>query len=146
MAYKSRFRPKNLQKYIGNMDNIICRSTWERALAMWADRNKAVIKWGIENVIIRYFDKGKGKLRSYYVDFFMEFSDGRKWLIEVKPKNQTIPPPKPKRMSRKYINAVMTYATNTSKWEEATRYAEEKNMKFYVWTEDHLRQLGLRII
>ena len=146
MAYKSFFKPRNKSKYMGDFNNIVCRSTWEYQLASWADRNSSIVKWGIESVILGYFDKGNGKKRDYYVDFYFEFNDGKKWLIEVKPRNQTMPPPKQKRLTRKYVNAVRTYATNTSKWEYARIFAEKNGMKFYVWTEDHLRKLGLNVL
>jgi hypothetical protein len=146
MSYKSRFHPKNHKKYIGDINNIICRSTWERFLAGWADRNLAVIKWGMENVVIRYFDRGRGKYRRYFVDFYMEFKDGQKFLIEIKPRNQTKPPKQPQRITAKYSRAVQTYATNISKWEEATTFADERGMKFSVWTEDHLKKLGMNVI
>lgn len=146
MAYKSKFRPKNKHKYIGDLNRIICRSTWERSLAKWADQNAAVIKWGIEVLVIPYYDKGNGKRRRYFTDFYFEFKDGSKMVVEVKPENQTKAPRAPQRKTRKYLEKVKTYATNTSKWEAATKFCNENNMAFHIWTEKHLRQLGLKIL
>lgn len=148
MAYKSKFRPKNPHKYLGNIDHIICRSTWESQLAKWADRNKAVLKWGVEYIVIRYYDKGNGRTRRYFTDFYFEFRDGTKRLVEVKPQHETLPPPVPKRKTRKYLEKVQRYATNISKWDAAKMYCEKRgdNTTFEIWTENHLKQLGLRLI
>lgn len=146
MAYKTRYRPKNPEKYTGDLNNIICRSTWERQVAKWADRNKAVTHWSMESVIIRYFDKGSGKNRRYFVDFYFKFKDGKEWIVEVKPKNQTKPPKERQRKTKKYLEEIQRYATNVSKWNQAKKYAKAKGWRFSVWTEDHLKQLGLRIL
>ena len=42
MAYKSKYKPENPTKYIGNPNNIICRSLWERKMCKYLDRNKNV--------------------------------------------------------------------------------------------------------
>lgn len=146
MAYKSKYRPKNKTKYLGNIDRVICRSSWERALAKWADRNKAVIKWGMEYIVIPYFDKGNGRRRRYFTDFYFEFSDGTKMIIEVKPEKETKPPRKPKRKTRRYLEEVKKYATNTSKWQAAEDWCADRGIQFHKWTEHHLKRLGLKIL
>ena len=44
-SIKSRYKPKNPQKYQGNPNNIICRSSWERKFCVWCDVNKNIISW-----------------------------------------------------------------------------------------------------
>jgi hypothetical protein len=68
------------------------------------------------------------------------------YLIEIKPKNQTQPPKKRSRKTKKYINEVTTYAKNISKWEAASDFAEYKGWKFQVWTEETLKNLGIKIL
>ncbi len=56
-------------------------------------------------------------------------------LVEIKPKKETIPPKK-RAKTKRYINEVMTYVKNTSKWQAAQQYADHKGWKFQVWTEE----------
>jgi len=146
MAYRTRFIPKNLKKYHGSTKKIVCRSNWERQLAKWCDKNPKIHRWNMEQVIIPYTDRGTGKRRRYFVDFWIEFKDGEIYLIEVKPYKQTKPPVKRKRKTRRYLNEVMTWATNVSKWEAAERFCELRGWHFEKWTENELKRLGLRII
>ena len=39
MAYKSIYKLKNIEKYIGDPDKIICRSSWERKVCKYLDEN-----------------------------------------------------------------------------------------------------------
>lgn len=36
--------PKNPEKYVGDVNNIISRSSWETKFMNWCDQNPAVIK------------------------------------------------------------------------------------------------------
>ena len=56
------------------------------------------------------------------------------FLVEIKPKQQCLPPRKGKR----YLLEGMTYMVNQSKWSYAKRYAEDRNWSFIVLTEDDL--------
>ena len=67
-------------------------------------------------------------------------------MVEIKPKKQTVAPKNPKRKTKKYINEVMTYIKNTSKWEAANQYADHKGWKFQVWTEETLKNLGIKLL
>ena len=53
-SIKSRYKPKNPQKYQGNPNNIICRSSWERKFCVWCDVNKNIISWASEEMSIPY--------------------------------------------------------------------------------------------
>ena len=54
MPYKSKFNPKNPQKYIGNSANIICRSLWERTFCKYLDENQNILRWSSEELVIPY--------------------------------------------------------------------------------------------
>ena len=45
------------------------------------------------------------------------------------------PPKKQKRKTQKYINEVVTYATNQAKWEAAEDYCADRGWEFKVLTE-----------
>jgi len=146
MTYSGRYKPKNVSKYEGNTSNIKYRSLWERQVMRWLDSNPAVIGWNSEEVVIRYRCKTDGQTHRYFTDFFIRMKDGKKYLIEVKPKNQTTPPKEPKRKTKKYLKEVMTYAKNISKWESAKIYAQKNGMIFQVWTEDTIKGLGIKLL
>ena len=139
MPYSGRYRVKNLQKYVGNSSNVRYRSLWERQVFRWLDSNKNVALWNSEEVVVPYRCKSDNKIHRYFVDLYVKFNDGKSYLIEIKPKKQTIPPKKPTRKSKKYLNEVMVYIKNQSKWEAANAVCQRNGWKFIILTEDHLK-------
>ena len=146
MAYSGRFKPKNIEKYEGDSSNIKYRSLWERQCFKWLDDNPNVIGWNSEEIVVRYRCKTDGKMHRYFTDLFIRFKDGKKYLIEIKPKSQTIPPKQPSRKSKKYLKEVMTYVKNQSKWEAAEQFAAKRNIEFQIWTEDTIKGLGIKLL
>jgi len=145
MAYSGKFRPKNPHKYDGNVDDIIFRSLWERQVMRWADENPKVVKWNSEEVIIPYLCETDNKIHRYFMDFKIQFNNDEIFLIEVKPKKRTEPPKKPKRQTKRFLSESLTFVKNKSKWKAAKQYANKHGMKFVIWTEDTLKQLGIKI-
>ena len=146
MSYSGRYRVKNLQKYVGNPSAVRYRSLWERQVFRWLDDNKNVLSWNSEEVVIPYRCKTDNKLHRYFMDLYVKFNDGKTYLIEIKPKKQTQPPKQPSRKSKKYLNEVMTYVKNLSKWTAAESYAKDRGMIFQIWTEDTIKGLGIKLI
>lgn len=135
-----QFMPLNKDKYLGNVNNIIYRSSWELKMMRWCDRNPSVIKWNSEDVVIKYFSKADNKYRNYHMDFYIicRQTNGNivKLLIEVKPYNQTIPPKKRGRKSEQtYINELHTWQVNKDKWEQAEKFAQQNGMIFKIFDE-----------
>jgi hypothetical protein len=56
-------------------------------------------------------------------------------ILEVKPKSQAEPPEKRSKITRKYINEVMTWGVNEAKWKAAVEYCKDRNWQFKVVTE-----------
>lgn len=134
------FMPMNKDKYLGNVNNIIYRSSWELKMMRWCDRNPSVIKWNSEDVVIKYFSKADNKYRNYHMDFYIicRQLDGNivKLLIEVKPYSQTIPPKKRgKKSEQTYINELHTWQVNKDKWEQAEKFALQNGMFFKIFDE-----------
>jgi len=146
MTYKGKFRPQNPQKYKGDVTNVVYRSLWERQFFRWLDENPTVRHWSSEEVIIPYRCKTDGQMHRYFVDVKLELTDGRIYLVEIKPKKETEPPKNPGRKTKRYITEVMTYAKNISKWEAAKEYAADRGWRFEVWHEDILKGLGIRLL
>jgi hypothetical protein len=85
-------------------------------------------------------------MHRYFVDLKITFATGAVYLIEIKPKKETVQPKKPTRQTKRYITEVMTYVKNQSKWTAADIYAQQRGWIFEVWHEDTLKSLGIKII
>lgn len=142
-TYKGRYTPKNKEKYRGDANNIVYRSQWEKYCMMHFDSQSTVKSWSSEEIVIPYYYDVDGRYHRYFTDFFVEYTNGKKVLIEVKPFNQTHPPKKPKRKTKKYINEGYTYVKNKCKWTAAERYCEERDWTFLIWTEKELTRMGI---
>ena len=142
MAYSGKYRPVNPQKYKGNPTNIIYRSLWERKFMIFCDNNHSILQWGSEECVIPYRSPLDGRVHRYYVDFYIKLQtksgEIKKYLIEIKPKKQTIPPDPQKKQTKVYKDKVLTYCKNRAKWEAAKDWCEDRRMEFLILTEDHL--------
>jgi hypothetical protein len=141
-SIKSIYKPEYPQKYQGNPDNIICRSSWERKFCRWCDLNESIIAWGSEEIRIKYYDPVRQKVRSYYPDFIIKVKEStgqiKTYIIEIKPKRETMPPKKRSRTTKSYLNEVYTFATNQAKWEAAQEFCKDNMIEFKIITEDEL--------
>ena len=141
MAYKTKYKTINSSKYIGDPTNIICRSLWERRVCKYLDENTNVVRWGSEEVIIPYYSPVDKKTHRYFPDFIAEIktSNGgvKTYIIEVKPKKQTMPPKK-KKKTRSYIKECLTYSINEAKWKYARKYCKQHDCNFIILTEDNI--------
>jgi len=142
MSYKGKYQPKNTQKYVGNTSNIIYRSLWERKFLIYCDTNENIIEYASEEIAIPYRSPVDGKIHRYFPDFYIKVKepDGniKKYLIEIKPYKQTMPPKKPQRQTKGYIYEAYEYAKNQSKWEAAKEYCKDRQWEFKVITEKEL--------
>lgn len=138
---KGKFNPKNPQKYIGDVNNIWYRSSWELKYLIYLDKNPSVLRYSSEEIIIPYISPIDNKPHRYFPDMFVEMKtkDGiRKYLVEIKPHKQTLPPKKKKRVTKQYVEEVMTYGVNQAKWEYAEKYCKERGWEFVKLTEHDL--------
>jgi hypothetical protein len=142
MSYKGKYRPSYPNKYRGNVTNIVYRSLWERKFMIYCDKNEKIIEWSNEEMFVWYKSPVDGKPHRYFPDFLIKVKepDGsiKKYMIEIKPSKQTVPPPKPKRQTQKYIAEVYEYAKNQSKWEAAREWCADRGYEFKVITEHEL--------
>jgi hypothetical protein len=137
------FKPKNPEKYAGNAANIVFRSSWERKFMVFADENPQVLKWASEEIYIPYFSEVDQKIHRYFPDFIMQVRNNqgtiKKYMVEIKPEAQTLPPKKRSRTTKTYLNEMSTFSVNTSKWRAAEEWCRKNNMEFIIMTEKHLR-------
>jgi hypothetical protein len=144
MAYKGVFKPINPQKYKGDPTRIIYRSRWELMFMSNLDSRPDVIQWSSEEIIVPYRSPLDNKIHRYFPDFWVKARqvDGtiKECLIEIKPFYQTQKPKVTKNANRN-ISEAKTYAINSTKWDYARAYCEQRGWEFIVVTE---KDLGLK--
>lgn len=65
------------------------RSGWELAYMQYLDSSDVVKSFEYENIVIPYVSNIRtGKQRKYYPDFLVEYVDGHRELVEIKPKKR----------------------------------------------------------
>ena len=144
-SIKSRYKPSNPKKYNVNPNNIICRSSWERKFCQWCDKIKSVVSWASEEISIPYVSPKDNRIHRYYPDFLIKVKEINNkiqtYVVEVKPKKQTLPPKKKKKITKSYIYECTTYAVNQAKWKAADEFCKDNRINFKIVTED---ELGIR--
>ena len=163
MAYKSAkqgwYRVLNSSKFISQMQEsktvmkstrivdgfleINYKSSLELKCLRYCDMNIHIKKFSLEPFCIPYLSAKDGKIHRYFIDFFIEFSNGQKFLVEVKSSGETREPKMPGKKTEKailnYQKALQTYAVNKSKWASATQFCKEKGLTFIILTENELK-------
>ena len=106
------------------------------------DNHKDVIWWQSEELAIKYKSPVDNKIHRYFVDFICRVKDKddnqRTLLIEVKPKKQTMPPKKPLKITKSYINEALTWGVNQAKWHAAKEYCLDNKYEWMIFTEDEI--------
>jgi len=121
---------------------IIYRSLWELKFMKWCDTHNHILEWGSEEIVVPYRSPLDGRVHRYFPDFYIKVKNKngilKKYIIEIKPKKQTLEPKKPKRKTKNYISEVTTYVTNQAKWEAAREWCLDRGLEFLILTEEHL--------
>jgi hypothetical protein len=118
------------------------RSSWELKFFRWCDSNPNVVEWTSESVVVPYISPLDGRAHRYFVDNVIKIKEGTKiskYLIEIKPKKQTLKPTahgNKKKSTILYEN--MEYIRNIAKWNAARKWCSKRDYKFQILTEDHL--------
>ena len=141
-SIKSKYKPSYPQKYQGNPNNIICRSSWERKMCRWCDLNENIISWASEEFSIPYVSPVDNRIHRYYPDYLIKVKEStgkiKTYVIEEKPKKQTTPPKRPKRQTKSYIYECQMYAVNQAKWKAAKEFCLDNGVEFKIITENEL--------
>lgn len=139
---QGKFTPVNPSKYVGDVNNIIYRSSWELKFMNMVDTQPAYISWNSEEIVIPYMSPVDNRMHRYFVDFAMVVKTRsgtiKKYLVEVKPDAQTRMPVGT-RKTKALLEATMTYSINNAKWEAADKWAKKNGMEFIIFTEKHLK-------
>lgn len=155
------------EKYIGDVNLIIYRSSWEFAFCKWCDSSPSILRWSSEPIKVPYYDrvskleecKRQGLdpnnpknwvIKNYNTDFWIEVDKGegktQKMFIEIKSSEKLkkpIPPSPsaPLREQRKFNAQAKEYLINEAKFAALNAWAERSGAKFYVFTEKTLQNL-----
>jgi len=129
--------PRSCKKlFQGNISNdlIIFRSSWERKFAYWCEREPSIKYWGSECVTIPYilYD---GTQHTYNPDFLIEYQDGTRCIVEIKPMTQC------KRPINENGWLWNEYRKNMCKWVAAKKYCADRGFQFKILTEKTINQL-----
>jgi hypothetical protein len=140
--YQGIYKVKNREKYKGNPDNVIYRSSWEAKVFFWLDNNPNVLSWGSEEFFIPYLSPVDKAVHRYFPDVIVNVKtqNGKTkiMVLEIKPENQTQPPKPKKRITEGYKNEIKTFAVNTAKWKAAEEFCLDRGWEFKIITEKHL--------
>lgn len=135
---QGKYQVKNPAKYVGDLNNVIYRSSWELRVLQWLDENPNVIYFSSEELVIPYFDPVTERIRRYFPDFIVKVKtktgEIKTTVIEIKPFAQT-QLRTPKKQTRKFLNEVATYSINRAKWAAAEIFCKEQGWEFKVLTE-----------
>ena len=141
-SIKSKYKPSYPSKYKGDPSNIICRSSWERKFCRWCDLNENIVAWGSEEIWIPYVSPVDRRVHRYFPDFVIKVKEStgniKTYVIEVKPKKQTVEPKKRSKVTKSYIHECKTYAVNQAKWKAAKEFCDDRLIEFKVITEEEL--------
>ncbi len=139
---QGRFNPQNPEKYLGDVRNIIYRSSWELRFLRWCDQNVNIIEYGSEEFFIPYISPVDNRVHRYYPDFIIKVRHKdksiKRYVVEVKPDKQTRPPKQGKRVTKSFIYETKTYAVNQAKWKAAQEWCKDRMLEFKVITEREL--------
>lgn len=139
--HSGKYTPKNPDKYVGNVCDIVFRSSWEKKAMLFFDNNPGILKWGSEETVVPYISPVDGRAHRYFPDFIVlaKTRDGtlKRMMVEVKPAAQCLPP-KTKKKTKRMILEVSTYLVNQAKWEAARKWCSINGFEFTILTEVEL--------
>jgi len=165
---KGLYEIKNQDKYLGNPQECIYRSSWEKRFCVYLDHLDRVKKWGseLESLTIPYQDLD-GKWHKYFPDFYVVFTNPKDMnnelqvIIEIKPKIEIHPKfvstdqvtgkpklniPKSFKNLKAYENfeyQLLMYQKNRLKWDAAFKWCKDRHMEFWLIDEIKLKELKI---
>lgn len=99
------------------------KSNWEKIVCEYLDWNPEVSSYEYESVVIPYItNKRSNRIRKYFPDLLVKFTNNTTKMIEVKP-------------LRKTTNALVM-----KKAEAARIWCEKRGMTYEFWTENEIKQ------
>lgn len=142
-SYKGKYKPQNPGKYIGDTEDIVYRSLWERKFMVFCDTNESVLGWSSENIAIPYFSPIDNSYHKYFPDFLLKIKNKHGqieiYLVEIKPEKQCKKPEKKNKSNKTFLKEMTQWVINSKKWEAARKFADDNNWQFKILTEKTLK-------
>ena len=161
------FKVINKEKYIGDPELVIYRSSWEFGFCKYCDASPSVKRWSSEPISIPYYDRvskleecaklgldpnnpSNWEVRNYNTDFWYEVDTGsgplEKIFVEIKPSYKLKKPIPCKsdaslKEQRIFVKNAKEYLTNEAKFAALKEWANQHGSKFYVFTEHTLEKI-----
>ena len=133
-----KWTPKNPEKYVGDSNNIVTRSSWETLALNFFDENPSVIYYNSEDIKIPYFSPIDLKMHNYHPDFLVKLKtkDGnvKTFLVEIKPYIQCRAPVMSKN-KKGYMAEMCTWKVNEAKWTYAKEFCNKMGIEFLILDE-----------
>lgn len=135
------YMPTNVEKYIGDINKIVFRSSWEFRFCQYCDLNPNILKWSSEPFSIDYWSPVDKKTHRYHPDYYIKVlqKDGshKDWIIEIKPAKQYTLENKPvlkgritEKKLKAYNEQMAVWIVNRCKFEAATKFAKSIGYEF----------------
>lgn len=109
---------------------------------VFCDTSSNIIKWASEEIAIPYLSPVDKRYHRYFVDFLIQVKekDGNEqtYIVEIKPDKKCKEPNKNKKVTKKYLQEIVEWQINKSKWAFAEEFANKRNWKFKIITEKEL--------
>jgi hypothetical protein len=109
---------------------------------LYCDSSNNILEWCSEEIALPYRSPIDNRVHRYFPDFYIKVREStgiiKKYIIEVKPKKQTLEPIPQKRKTKSYIYEVYEYAKNQAKWEAAREFCKDRKWEFKIITENEL--------
>ncbi len=168
-THQGYYNVKNREKYVGDPNLVIYRSSYEFAFMKWCDATQSILQWSSEPMKVPYYDR-ISKLdeckklgldpnnprnwvtKNYNVDFWVRIKKPddviEKWFIEIKPKcklQKPVPPDKgaTTKIIKRFNILAKEYIINEAKFAAISTWAERNNSKFYIFHEEVMMRLGI---
>lgn len=138
---KRKFIPQFPDKYKGNVNNIIARSSWEYAFLHFLDQADSIKYYASEEIEIPYLLLTDKKIHRYYPDIVLELISGERFIVEIKPFHQRIY----KQSKKVNFTTQETFIKNQCKWQAAREVARNNGMNFIILDEYDLKRIGVKI-
>jgi hypothetical protein len=120
---KSRFKTGFFLSLKTNQQ-IHYRSSWELTAYMFLDNQEGVLSFSTETLAIPYIHPKLGYSRNYLPDLIIEFVDGTKQIIEIKPKR------------------FLKNKINVAKFRAAISFSEQNGyLPFEIWGEEKIKSI-----
>jgi len=132
MAYKTKYKPVNKGKYVGDFDSINCRSLWERRVCKFFDESEKIKKWSFEEIEIPYVHPVDKQVHRYIPDFLIQVEQNninKSIIVEVKPLKQVHLKESASSKDK------LIFEINKAKWNAAEKFCEKHQMQFQILTE-----------